>query len=490
MTSSQTDDRVSVKTKFFFGIGASADNAINWIFNVLAFFYYQQILGLSGALAGTAVAIAICADAVTDPLVGSISDRFKSKYGRRHPFLFFAPIPLAIAIFLIFNPPASFVESQMAMFAWFTVFTVLLRTFQTIFAIPLLAMGAELSTNYIERSKIMSYESLFGLYGYVFMHLVAIIGIFGMLYGGDGGRLYQPAYTPVVLLCCAFVIITIFACAYGTRDQIPKLKQREVDAGPPGAKVFFGDIWSVLQNRNYRALLFGLFFLAVTAGTHETLGIYMATFFWELNANQWGFLIIGNIIGTHVAFFLAPAIHRKFDKRWAIFWGCFFFAIFWSSATTLKLLGIGPDVATWNAVIFIGSIGIFNVFAGVVLTISVMSALADIADEHELLTGQRQEGIFYAARTFFSKAMNAFGHIVAGFAIDFYIKLPPKSEPGEVAEDVLFRLGIVDGPFAMFFGIVAAFVYLGYKIDKKRYREIRMKLDRYHETIPSGGVNG
>jgi Na+/melibiose symporter-like transporter len=469
---------VAFRTKFSFGIGASADNAINWIFNVLAFFYYQQILGLSGSLAGTAVAIAICADAVTDPLVGSISDRFRSKYGRRHPFLFSAPIPLAISIFLIFNPPESLLGSQLAMFAWFTVFTVLLRTFQTVFAIPLLAMGAELSTNYIERSKIMSYESLFGLYGYVFMHLVAIIGIFGMLYEGEGGRLYQPAYTPVVLVCCAFVIITILACAYGTRDQIPTLKQREGSSGPPGAKEFFVDIWSVLRNRNYRALLLGLFFLAVTAGTHETLGIYMATFFWELSANQWGLLIIGNIVGTHVAFFFAPGIHRKFDKRWAIFWGCLFFAIFWSSATTLKLLGVGPDVATWNAVIFIGSIGILNVFSGVVLTISVMSALADIADEHELMTGRRQEGIFYAARTFFSKAMNAFGHIVAGFAIDFYIKLPPQSEPGEVPADVLFRLGIVDGPFAMFWGLVAAFVYLGYKIDKKRYREIRKELEQ------------
>lgn len=471
-------DRVSFKTKFSFGLGASADNAINWIFNVLAFFYYQQILGLSGALAGTAVAIAIVADAVTDPLVGSISDRLRTKYGRRHPLIFAAPVPLALSIFLIFNPPESFVGSQMAMFGWFTAFTVMLRTFQTIFAIPLLAMGAELSTNYIERSRIMSYESLFGLYGYVFMHLVAIIGIFGMLFEGEGGRLYQPAYTPVVLVCCAFVIITILVCAFGTKDQIPKLKQHEGEPGPPGALAFFHDIWNVLKNRNYRALLFGLFFLAITAGTHETLGIYMATFYWELDANQWGLLIIGNIIGTHVSFFFAPSIHRKFDKRWAIFFGCLFFAIFWSSATTLKLLGIGPDVATWNAVIFIGSIGIMSVFSGVLLTISVMSALADIADEHELLTGRRQEGIFYAARTFFSKAMNAFGHIVAGFAIDYYIKLPPQSEPGEVADDVLFRLGIVDGPFAMFWGIVAAFVYLGYRIDKTRYREIRTQLEQ------------
>ena len=478
MTATPTTDRVSFHTTFFFGLGASADNAINWIFNVLAFFYYQQILGLSGTLAGAAVAIAIVADAITDPLVGSISDRFRSKWGRRHPFIFFAPIPLAMSIFLIFNPLESIVGSQWAMFAWFTTFTVLLRTFQTIFAIPVLAMGAELSTNYIERSKIMSYESLFGLYGYVFMHLVAIIGIFGALFEEQGGRLYQPAYTPVVLVCCAFVIITIFACAFGTKDQIPNLKKREVASGSPGPKAFFGDILSVLKNRNYRALLFGLFFLAITAGTHETLGVYMATFFWELYANQWGLLIIGNVIGTHIAFFLAPSIHRRLDKRWSIFWGCLFFAIFWSGASTLKLLGLGPGVGSWNAVIFISCIGIGTVFAGVLLTISVMSALADIADEHELNTGQRQEGIFYAARTFFSKATNAFGHVVAGLAIDHYIKLPPKSVPGEVADDVLFRLGIVDGPFAMFWGVLAAFVYLGYRIDKKRYREIRKQLEQ------------
>ena len=126
---------------------------------------------------------------------------------------------------MIFSPPEAVIATQINLFTWFVTFTVLLRTFQTIFAIPLLAMGAELSTDYTERSKIMSFESLFGLYGYVFMHIVAMIGIFGLLFEDQGGRLYQPAYTPVVLGCCVFVLVTLFACAYGTRDQIPLLKQ-------------------------------------------------------------------------------------------------------------------------------------------------------------------------------------------------------------------------------------------------------------------------
>ena len=136
----------------------------------------------------------------------------------------------------------------------------------------------------------------------------------------------------------------------------------------------------------------------------------------------------------------------------------------------LQLMSCGITKAT----IFLGS---FSSFFGAVLNISVMSALADIADEHELNSGMRLEGIFYSARTFFAKAMNAVGHIVAGFALQYYIVLPPQSLPGEVSEDVIFRLGIVDGPLAMIGGIIAGVVYLGYRIDKTALGSIQQRLD-------------
>ena len=73
--------------------------------------------------------------------------------------------------------------------------------------------------------------------------------------------------------------------------------------------------------------------------------------------------------------------------------------------------------------------------------------------------------------------MNAVGHVVAGFALEVYVKLPPASVPGEVAEDVIFRLGVVDGPLAMIGGVIAGFVYLGYRLDKSTHREIRRSLE-------------
>jgi MFS family permease len=159
------NDRLSLRTKTWFGVGTVGESATNWLFNALTFLYYQQILGLSGSLAGTAVAIAIFFDAISDPLIGSISDRFRSRWGRRHPFMIAAPIPLVLSIFLIFNPPESVVTSQMMLFGWFTVFTICMRTFVTFFAIPHLAMGAELSSDYIERTNVMSFNNLFGYYG-------------------------------------------------------------------------------------------------------------------------------------------------------------------------------------------------------------------------------------------------------------------------------------------------------------------------------------
>ncbi len=474
-------DRLSLRTKTWFGVGTVGESATNWLFNALTFLYYQQILGLSGSLAGTAVAIAIFFDAISDPLIGSISDRFRSRWGRRHPFMIAAPIPLVLSIFLIFNPPASVVTSQMMLFVWFTVFTICMRTFVTFFAIPHLAMGAELSTDYIERTNVMSFNNLFGYYGALMMHCFVWFFVFGYLFQTEGAalggaQLYRPAYVPVVAFCCLIILLTIFGCAWFTRDRIPFMSQPPSDQEGFSFNGLMSDIWMAIQNRNYLFLLIGLFFLSMTIGTHETLGIYMGTFFWALSPYQIGFLAIANIIGYHLGFFLASKSHERFDKRATIVASAAGLSFFWSLAVTLALFGLAPETSSWTLVVFIIFWSIFSSLFGAVVNISVMSALADIADEHEANTGRRQEGIFYSARTFFAKTSNAIGHVIAGFAIEYYVLLPPGSIQGQVPDDVLFRLGIVDGPFAMVWGLIAAFFYAGYRINKTDHERIQTQL--------------
>ena len=473
----QNDSTVGLRTKAYFGVGAGGEAASMWIFNAVGLIFYQQILGLPAGLAATAMALAIIVDAITDPLIGALSDNFRSRFGRRHPFLLAAPIPLALCVFLIFHPPQFVVESTSLLFSWLCLFTVLQRTFQTFYVVPHLAMGAELSTDYLERTRIMAFNNLFSLYGGMLMHAISWFLVFGFIFADQGGQLYRPAYTWISMIACGMILVSIFACAFGTKDKIELLKRRQNDRqGNVTLRSFYSDIWSVLQNRNYLFLLLGLFFLSLTIGTHETLSIYMVTFFWELSAYQIGFLVINNIIGVHIGFFLAARLHDKFDKRWTIAVAAVGLSVFWSMGVNLALVGAAPANASWSLVAFIIFLGSFASFFGAVLNISVMSALADIADQHELDSGLRLEGIFYSARAFFSKAMIAVGHIVAGVALQYYVMLPPKSVPGEIPADVIFRLGIVDGPFAMIGGIIAGVVYLGYRIDKTVHSEIQNRL--------------
>lgn len=459
-----------MRTKLAFGIGATGEASTNWIFNALTFFFYNQILGLSGTLTALAVTIGIVSDAITDPLMGSISDRFRSRLGRRHPFMYAAPLPLVLTIFGIFHPPVGL--SDWSLFGWFAVFTVLMRICSTLFAVPHLALGAELSDDYHERSKVMSYNNVFTYIGVIIMHSTVWFLIFPSF---DNGRMEQAAYVPVVIFCCTLVMLCILTSAYQTRDRIPLMRPVPDDLPPFSARALISDMWMALQNRNYVFLLLGFFLLSITIGTHETLSLYMATFYWELSDYQIGWLILSNVIGYAIGFLTAARLHRWLDKRWSIVLTAATLSIFWSSAVTLRLFDLAPDNSSWALVGFIIFFGVFSSASGSILNISVMSALADIADEHELKTGRRQEGIFYSARSFFAKCTNGIGHVVAGVALDI-IEFPAKAVPGEVAPETVRMLGVIDGPFAMIWGLLAACCYAGYRITRRSHARIQERL--------------
>ncbi|MBT3427882.1 MAG: hypothetical protein HOI43_01150 [Gammaproteobacteria bacterium] len=471
---------LSMSTKLAFGLGASGEAASNWIFNALTFFFYNQIIGLSGTLTAAAVTIGIASDAITDPVVGSISDRWRSKLGRRHPFMFVAPLPLVITIFLIFNPPANL--GEMELFAWFTVWTVIMRVFSTFFAVPHLAMGAELTDDYIERTTIMSYNNIFTYLGVIVMHVVVWFFIFPVF---DNGRMNQSAYSPVVVFCISLIMVSMLASATLTLKQIPRMKKVPEDLPGFSIRQLFLEISDALKNRNYRYLLFGLFFLSVTIGTHETLGLYMGTFYWEFTDHQIGLLILSNVFGYAIGFMVTARVHQLIEKRWAIVWSAAGLSVSWSTAVTLRLFDLAPENTTLTLVAFVIFFGTIASACGSILNISVMSALADIADDHELKTGRRQEGIFYSARTFFAKLTNGIGHVVAGIALDI-IEFPQGVPASQIHPDKIAALGIIDGPFAMIWGLIAAVIYAGYRIDKAYHAGVQSELKERANSVQNG----
>ena len=164
-------------------------------------------------------------------------------------------------------------ETDFQLFAWYTFFTVILRASLTLFTVPHLALGAELSDDYDERSKVMSYNTLFGYVGVVFMHVFVWFFIFDTF---EGGQRNIDAYTPIVIYASVLIAFCILASAWFTKDQIPFLKKPPDDGEKIGFARLLKDMVGAISNKNYLFLLLGLFFLSVLIGTHETLSLYLS----------------------------------------------------------------------------------------------------------------------------------------------------------------------------------------------------------------------
>ncbi|MEE9279242.1 MAG: MFS transporter [Myxococcota bacterium] len=464
------------RTKLAFGVGATAETLSLFSFGALTMIYYNQVLGLDVRLAGLAPSLAIFFDAISDPFMGSFSDRWKSKrWGRRHPFMFIAPIPIGVAFWCVFNPPSALAGGSL--FAWFTCWGIALRTFMTIYHVPHLAMGAELSSDYNERSKVMSYNNFFAWLGAGAMFKVNTTVFFASTGQYANGLLNPQAYSSFSSIIMLVIIAVLFSSAWFTRDQIPRLPKPPEDLPEFSLRDFGRDLRSAFSNRNYLFLMIALFSLSLMLGMRAGMGQYMNIYYWELPAEQIGTLIFaGSMIGYVTGFTMSARIHRRFDKRATIVTTAMTLSIFPALPVLLRMMGSFPGNDSFWLLPGLIAFGALASASGSILSISVMSALADIADENELEYGLRQEGILYAARTFFAKLDSSLGHLVAAFAL-YMISFPDKAVPGEIEIDTLWWLGLVDSPLSILPGVIAACFYAGYRINKRKYEETRRALE-------------
>jgi glycoside/pentoside/hexuronide:cation symporter, GPH family len=466
--------KLSMRTKVGFGIGATAEGAILFAFNTWNFLFYNQVLGLSGTLAGLAVTISLVLDGIAEPLVGSLSDRWRSKYGRRHPFMFAAPIPLAVSFYFLFSPPAGL--STLGLFTWFTVFATLHRQALTLYQIPHFALGAELTEDYHQRSIVMSYSTVIG----VLSASAAFVWGWTSIKNA-GGPTMRDAYQGMAMGVAVVSAIAITISAWSTRDRIPFLPKAQESAERFNLKLMLRQIGECVQNRNYRMLLLGLLFLSATIGVRETVHSYVSLFFWELSPEQIRSFGLVTPPAFILAFFLTVQLHKRFDKRRTIV-GSLAVVVFSSVVpVTGRLLGLMPN---GNALVPILMVFYFLFYgAWAIQMISVLSALADVADEHELLTGKRQEGVFFAARTFFGKLSTGFGHIIAGSAIDL-IKFPTGAKVGEVDPTIVTQLGVLDGLIAVVPTLIGMYYYGRYSIDRVSHMGIQARLAERRSQAP------
>ena len=475
---------VSLSLKLRYAMGGAAEGASSWAFNGFNFVIYTIGFGLPGTLAGFAVFASILLDGVTDPLVGYLSDRWRSRLGRRHPFIYLSSIPMGLTIYCIYAPPFALLESggdtisilgysasasQWLLTAWLFVFASLFKLFLTCYHLPHLALGSELTEDYLERTRIFRYNTLFSYSGgavlaWCFYNVFFVDGPFA----GMDTRFFAGSVA-------VFTAVVIFLTAYLTREQIPHLPQPPPNLPPITLRLFVAEATSVFRNRNYLMLFFGLLCLSSMIGVRETLNANMSLYYWELEPRLIGYFPFFAIPSYFVAMALVAYFNARFDKGPTMRGAVTVAALTAAVPVGLRTLGWFPENGSpWIFPIL--GLAVFLYYGSLAtLTTTVYSAIGDVVDEQELRSGSRQEGIFYAVRTFFGKLANALGHLLAGIAIDV-IGFPSGAVVGAVDAEVIRNLGIFEGLIATLPVIGAVYFYGRYRIDRERHREILTEL--------------
>lgn len=468
-------EQLRVGTKFAYGFGQAAEGLKNGAFGVFLFFYYVQVLGLSGTYAGAAVGIALMFDAITDPLAGSLSDNWRSRLGRRHPFMYASAVPLAITFYFLFSPPEL---GEFALFLWLLLFAVLTRAAMTLYHVPHIALGAELSSNFEERTTVVAYRQFFSTFGV----LAAFAIGFGLFFyeGPDHahGQFRAEAYSPFALFLALLMVGSILFSAWVTQAHAARLPQPTEPVERLSVlgvlKRMGAEMALALKNRSFRWLFAGVLIVFMMVGIDGALNLHMNTYFWELSSRDNIAFFAAYPIGIMVGALFARRLNQLFDKKPSIVFGTAWWAACQIVPVVLRLLGWFPEngttelVTTLVLVKFVQGVGVVQAL------VTFGSMVADIVDEHELATGKRQEGVFFASVSFSGKFTSGIGSVVGGVALDLidWPRGPEIQTAADVPPETLVWLGLIYGPIVAGFAVVSVWCYSKHNLDRRRHAEI------------------
>ncbi|MBA58004.1 MAG: hypothetical protein CMQ40_02410 [Gammaproteobacteria bacterium] len=465
-------------TMISYGTGQIAEAIKNSGFNVFLLFYYNQVLGISATATSIALAIALVFDAFTDPLAGSLSDKYNSRWGQRHPFIFFSAFPLALTFFLLFNPPGDLGEFGLVL--WLGVFAILVRASMTFYHVPHLALGAELAEDYDQRSTLYSFSVFLGYMGGAIFVPLSYRVFFPTTQEFNPALLNEDAYFFWSLFAGVLMILAIFICVYGTRSEIPRLRSR---TNKNLAKFDFSRLYKELSdafsNSSFQAIFFGMILCMFIISVEGVLNPFMGFHFWEMTTEQLSFFSFGQLAGLILSVFFVPFCTTRFDKK-ATLIGCALAVVVIVNVPIVMVLfdfaWFPQPGSTALLAILVINTGITTLLA-IALFATINSMFADITDEHELEIGERREGIIFSARSFANKATASVGLVFGGILLD-YIAFPRGAVTGQVPEDIVWQLGFIAGPATSVFTVLGLLLFLRYKINRKRHGEIVRSLNR------------
>lgn len=477
MKDGKSNNKLGLLEKSSYGAAGLAGGLTRNMIGLYLVFYYTDVIGLNPAYVGAAIMIANVWDAVTDPLMGFISDHTHSRFGRRRIYLLAGAIPFGILLFFTWSPPAGLVGA--ALFVYLAVILSLLYANYTVVTVPYLALGAELSPDPDERSSVFGFNFAFSYFGMLcgaiipnlvleFSDNIIVIlherlGLFSdgftqqaLQYFGERVNAFRFTAAGIGLLMTLSCLITFV----GTRERVVLEKEKEPAERSQVFKTLYGDMLSTLRNRPFFILLMTMLTIDIGSGITSSLMMFVGKYWVKME----------HLIAPFMATYMLCAIVS------AAFW------VQLSKRTTKKLSYlIGQSILTIAlfCTFFMVEgkpVRIFVLFAfsGIGLGAYVMlwSLIADLVDYDEYKTHQRREGSYYGIYTLFSKTAAGIGIFLAGV----YLKIIGFEKGATVTPDILLKIKMLFGPLTALINLAGVILFCFLHYDKEEHAQIQSEL--------------
>ncbi|NJR48467.1 MAG: MFS transporter [Leptolyngbyaceae cyanobacterium CSU_1_3] len=453
-------EKLNFKTKLAYGAG---DLGPAITANILIFYlspFLTDVAGLAPGLAGQTQLIGKVWDAVNDPMVGVMSDKTRSRWGRRYPWILFGAIPFGIFFFLQWIVPTS---SQWGMFAYYTFISIAFGWLYTVVNLPYTALTPELTQDYDERTSLNSFRFAFSIGGSIVA--VILVGIIGSLIPNNPGQ----KYLTIGLVCALLSILPLYWCVWGTIDRMKAMGLHRPETEPSLSIPFFQQVKIAFRNRPFLYVV-GIY-LCSWLSFQLTAAIipYYVTGWMRLN-DPWAVpsVVLAVQLTAMAVLPIWNALSQRIGKRGVYAAGM----ILWIMAQA-GLFFLQP-----NQLVLMYVLAAMAGFGVSVAYLIPWSMLPDVIELDELNTGQRREGIFYSFITFLQKVCLGIAVAIVLQSLDWtgYIK-PTTAIPLPVQPDaVLLAVRMAIGPVptvALLIGMVLTYFY---PITREVHAEIRLKL--------------
>lgn len=413
--------------KFSLGLGDLGYSLVVNTFSSYILFFGNTVMGVSGTVMGAVIAVGTVWDAVTDPVMGYISDNTRNRvFGRRHLYALIGMFGMVICNILLWSVPRG--SSQAVMAAWFAMCIIGMRTFTTMVQTPISALSLDIAGDYNERSSIQIVKSVFMILGILLP--TVLMGVFQTDFVRDGvlvdGRFNPDAYLNFGYVTSAMCIVCNMVMFISTFSHVPRLRaMAENDPRGPmnlkATKKIFSNFFGALKDKNFRAITIGYMVAMTAASILVAVGMNVFTFTFRTTKLEMYTLMAGLFVMTIAGQPLWMYISKKYDKKKALlvgmmisFIGCILLLVmFLARDFFIGLL----EKNTLNVVFMMPPLMIAGLGTGVLYSLPV-ALIGDVVILEKVRTGEDKTATYSGFLTFGNKVGQAASSAILGAMLD------------------------------------------------------------------------